>query len=56
MHLKNDISNSYIMIDLNDEKCKILECISKEKDLRVVIDHKLKFASYIATQLNKIIK
>ena len=32
MHFGNDISNSYIMLDFNDQKRKKLEFITEEKD------------------------
>ena len=41
------------MLDLNDQKPKILEFITDEKDLGVTIDHKLNFASHIVTQVKK---
>ena len=37
----NAVSNSHTMCDLNDQKCKMLEFIAEEKDLGVIIDHKL---------------
>ena len=53
MHFGNDISNSYTMPDFNDEKRKKLEFITEEKDLGVIIDHKLNFSSHIVTQVKK---
>ena len=37
----NAISNSHTMLDLNDQKPKMLEFITEEKDLGVTTDHKL---------------
>ena len=48
MHFGNDISNSCTMLDYNDQKRKQLEFIT-EKDLGVVIDHKLNFSSHRVT-------
>ena len=45
MHFGNDISNSYTMLDFNDQKRKKLEFITKGKDLGVIIDHQLNFPS-----------
>ena len=45
MHFGNDISNSYTMLDFNDQKRKKLEFITKGKDLGVIIDHQLNFSS-----------
>ena len=56
MHFGNDISNSHTMLDFNDEKRKKLEFITKEKGVRVIIDHKLNFSSHIVTQVKKINK
>ena len=53
MHFGNDISNSYTMPDFNDQKRKKLEFITEEKDLGVIIDHKLNFSSHIVTQVKK---
>ena len=53
MHFGNDISNSYTMLDLNDQKRKILEFITEEKNLGVTIDHKLNFSNHIVTQVKK---
>ena len=53
MHFGNDISNSYTMLDFNDQKRKNLEFITEEKDLEVIIDHKLNFSSHIVTQVKK---
>ena len=47
MHFGNDISCSYTMLDLNDQKCKMLEFITEEKDL------KLNFSSHIVPQVKK---
>ena len=53
MHFGNDISDSYTMLDFNDQNCKKLEFVTEEKDLGVTIDHKLNFSSHIVTQLKK---
>ena len=53
MHFENYISNSYTMLDLIDQKRKMLEFITEEKDLGVIIDHKLNFSSHIVTQVKK---
>ena len=53
MHFGNDISNSHTMSDLNVLKRKMLEFITEEKDLGVIIDHKLNFSSHIVTQVKK---
>ena len=53
MHFENDISNSYTMLDLNDQKRKMLEFITEEKDLRVTNDHEMNFSSHIITQIKK---
>ena len=53
MHFGNDISNSYTMLDFNDQKRKKLEFITEEKDLGVIIDHKLNFSSHTATEVKK---
>ena len=45
MHFENDISNSHTMPDLIDQKRKMLEFITEEKDSGVIIDHKLNFSS-----------
>ena len=52
MHFGNDISNSYTMLDFNNQKRKKLEFITKEKD-GVIIDHKLNFSSHTVTQVKK---
>ena len=36
MHFGNDDSNLYTMLNLNDQKHKMLEFITKEKDLGVI--------------------
>ena len=41
------------MLDFNDQTRKELEFITKEKDLGVIIDHKLNFSSHIVTQVRK---
>ena len=41
------------MVDFNDQTRKELEFITKEKDLGVIIDHKLNFSSHIVTQVRK---
>ena len=53
MHFGNDISNSYTMLDFNDQKREKLEFITKEKDLGVIIDHKLNFSSHRVTEVKK---
>ena len=53
MHFGNDISNSYIILNYNDQKCKKLEFITEERDLGVIIDHKLNFSSHIVMQVKK---
>ena len=53
MHFGNDISNSYTMLDFNDQKRKKLEFITKEKDLGVLINHKLNFSSHIVAQVKQ---
>ena len=53
MHFENDISSSCTMLDLHDQKRKMLEFTTEEKDLGVIIDHKLNFSSHIVTQVNK---
>ena len=53
MHFGNDISSSYTMLDSNDQIRKILEFITEEKDLGVIINHKLNFSSHIITQVKK---
>ena len=53
MHFGNDISNSYTMLDSNNQKRKKLEFITEEKDLGATIDRKLNFSSDIATQVKK---
>ena len=50
---KWEFSFSYTMLDFNDEKREKLEFITKEKDLGVIIDHKLNFSSHIVTQVKK---
>ena len=52
MHFGNDISNSYTMLDFNNQKRKKLEFIAEEKD-GVIIDHKLNFSSHTVTQVKK---
>ena len=56
MDFGNDISNSYTMLDFNDQKRKKLEFITKEKDLGVIIDHKMNFSSHKVTQVKKVNK
>ena len=41
------------MLDLIDQKRKMLEFITEEKDLGVIIDHKLNFSSRVVTQVKK---
>ena len=41
------------MLDFNDQTRKELEFITKEKDLGVIIDHKLNFSSHIVTHVRK---
>ena len=41
------------MLDFNDQKRKNLEFITEEKDLGVIIDHKLNFSSHIISQVKK---
>ena len=41
------------MLDLNDQKRKILEFITEEKDLGVTIDYKPNFSRHIVTQIKK---
>ena len=41
------------MLDLIDQKRKMLEFITEEKDLGVIIDHKLNFSSHVVTQVKK---
>ena len=53
MHFENDISNSHTMLDLIDQKSKMLEFITEEKDSGVIIDHKLNFSSHAVTQVKK---
>ena len=53
MHFGNVISNSYTMLDFNDQKREKLEFITKEKDLGVIIDHKLNFSSHRVTEVKK---
>ena len=43
MDFGNDVANSYIIPDLNDQKRKVLEFITKENDLGVIVDHKLNY-------------
>ena len=43
MHFGNDITNSYIIPDLNDQKHKVLKFITKENSLGVIIEHKLNY-------------
>ena len=38
---------------LNNQKRKMLEFITKEKNVRVIIDHKLNFSSHKVTQVKK---
>ena len=56
MHFGNDISNSYTMLDLNDQKRKMLGFITKEKDLVVIVDQKMNCSSHIFTQLKEVNK
>ena len=51
--LWDDVLNFYNMLDLNDQKRKMLEFITEKKDLGVIIDHKLNFPSHIVTQVKK---
>ena len=51
MQFGNHISNSYTMLDFNDQKRKKLEFITEEKDLGVTINDKLNFSSNIVTQI-----
>ena len=53
MHFGNDISNSYTMLDFNDQKREKLEFITKEKDLGVIINHKLNFSCHRVTEVKK---
>ena len=53
MHFGNDITSPYMMIDLYDQKCKVLDFVSEEKDLGIIIDNKLNFRSHISTQVKK---
>ena len=53
MHFGNDNSNSCTMLNLSDQKRKMLEFITEEKDLTAVIDYKLNFSSRIMTQVKK---
>ena len=47
----NDIANSYTMVYLNDRKCKYWTfTITEEKDLVVIIDHKLNFVCYTSKE------
>ena len=41
------------MLDFNNQKRKKLEFITEEKDLGVIIDHKLNFSSHIVTKVKK---
>ena len=41
------------MRGLNDQKRKMLEFLTEEKDLGVITDHKLNFSSYTVTHANK---
>ena len=41
------------MLNLSDQKRKMLEFITEEKDLTAVIDYKLNFSSRIVTQVKK---
>ena len=41
------------MLDFNDQKHKKLEFINEEKDLGVIIDHKLNLSSHIVTHVKK---
>ena len=41
------------MLDLNDQKRKILEFITEKKDLGVTIDYKPNFSRHIVTQIKK---
>ena len=47
------ISQTHTMLNFNDQKRKKLDFIIEEKDLGVIIDHKLNFSSRIATQVKK---
>ena len=44
------------MLDFKDQKYKKLEFITKERDLEVIINHKLNFSSHIVIQVKKAIK
>ena len=46
-------THTYTLLDLDDQKRKILEFITEEKDLGVIIYHKLNFSSHIVTQVKK---
>ena len=41
------------MLDFNDQTRNEMEFITKEKDLGVIIDHKLNFSSHVVTQVRK---
>ena len=41
------------MLDFKDQKYEKLEFITKERDLGVIIDHKLNFSSHIVIQVKK---
>ena len=41
------------MLDFKDQKYEKLEFITKERDLGVIIDHKLNFSSHIVMQVKK---
>ena len=40
MHFGNDISYSYAILDLNDQKCKMLKFITEEKDHKLNFSHR----------------
>ena len=52
MHIGQTNTNSFSMLDLNDQKHKKLEFIEKEKNLCVIFDNNLKFSNHI-NQVNK---
>ena len=41
------------MLNLNEQKHKVLEFIIEEKDIEVITDDKLDFSSHVVTQLKK---
>ena len=53
MYFGNYISNSYTMLDLNEQRREMMEFITEEKDLGVIIDHKLNFSSHTITQVKR---